>query len=187
MSNKEFQYEKQSYQEDCINHVIRIFDGINQNQNFNEVIQEHLAEYNYPNQISANKNIDILMETGTGKTFTYIKTMFELNKNFGHKKFIILVPSVPIREDTKTNFHNTKNYFKAYYANSKDKEIETYFYESGKISEVAGFINNSNLSCLVMTPASFNARNNILNRPLEKDFFLSAKSGKRITVHTQLH
>ena len=176
MPQKEFQYEKQPYQEDCIHNVVSIFEGINLNQNFNDVIKSHLAENNYPKQISPNKNIDILMETGTGKTFTYIKTMFELNRNFGYKKFIILVPSVPIREGTQINFQDTKNYFKAYYANNKDKEIETYFYESGKISEVIGFINNSNLSCLVMTPASFNAKDNILNRPLEKDFFRPASS-----------
>jgi type III restriction enzyme len=116
------------------------------------------------------------METGTGKTFVYIKTMFELNRNFGYKKYIILVPSVAIREGTRNNLQDTKIYFKAYYANNKDKEIETYFYESGKIAEVARFINSTNLSCLVMTPASFNAKDNILNRPLEKDFFRAADS-----------
>jgi len=171
MAHKEFQYEKQPYQEDCINNVVGIFEEIYQNQNFNNVIHNHLLQNNYPSKISAHKNIDIMMETGTGKTFTYIKTMFELSKNFGYKKFIILVPSVAIREGTQTNFLDTKNYFKAYYANSKDKEIETYFYESGKTSEVAGFINSSNLSCLVMTPASFNAKDNILNRPLERDMY----------------
>ncbi|MDY9917326.1 MAG: DEAD/DEAH box helicase family protein [Proteiniphilum sp.] len=171
MSLKEFQYEKQSYQEDCIYNVIHIFEGIHLNQGFNDVIESHLAGNNYPKQTSPNKNIDILMETGTGKTFTYIKTIFELNRNFGYKKFIVLVPSVPIREGTRTNFQDTKNYFKAYYANNKDKEIEAYFYESGKISEVVGFINNSNLSCLVMTPASFDKDKNILNRPLERDLY----------------
>lgn len=168
---KEFQYEKQPYQEDCIDNVIRIFEGIHLNQNFNDVIESHLAENNYPKQTSPNKNIDILMETGTGKTFTYIKTMFELNRNFGYKKFIVLVPSVPIREGTRTNFQDTRNYFKAYYANHKDKEIETFFYESGKIPEVTNFINSSRLSCLVMTPASFDKDKNVLNRPLERDLY----------------
>lgn len=58
---------------------------------------------------------------GTGKTFTYIKTIFELNKNFDYKKFIILIPTVPIREGTKTNLADTKDYFKSFYANEKEK------------------------------------------------------------------
>lgn len=67
-----------------------------------------------------------MMETGTGKTFTFIKTIFELSKHFGYKKFIILVPSVAIREGTKTNLEDTKDYFKSLYANEKEKEIETF-------------------------------------------------------------
>jgi type III restriction enzyme len=109
------------------------------------------------------------METGTGKTFTFIKTIFELNRNFGYKKFIILVPSVPIREGTKTNLEDTKSYFKSLYANEREKEIETFVYEGGNISAVRQFINASHLSVLVMTPSSFSHKDNILNRPLEKD------------------
>jgi type III restriction enzyme len=110
-----------------------------------------------------------MMETGTGKTFTFIKTIFELSKNFGYKKFIILIPSVPIREGTKTNLEDTKDYFKSFYANEKEKEIETFVYEGGNISAVRQFIVTSHLSVLVMTPSSFNSRENILNRPLERE------------------
>ena len=109
------------------------------------------------------------METGTGKTFTFIKTIFELSKNFGYKKFIILIPTVPIREGTKTNLEDTKDYFKSFYANEKEKEIETFVYEGGNISAVRQFIGTSHLSVLVMTPSSFSHKDNILNRPLEKD------------------
>jgi type III restriction enzyme len=109
------------------------------------------------------------METGTGKTFTFIKTIFELNKNFGYKKFIVLIPTVPIREGTKTNLEDTKDYFKSLYANEKEKEIETFVYEGGNISAVRQFIGTSHLSVLVMTPSSFSHKDNILNRPLEKD------------------
>src|SRR5690606_6266667 len=114
-------------------------------------------------------NIDIMMETGTGKTFTFIQTMLELAKNFGYKKFIILIPSVPIREGTKTNLQDTKEYFKTVYANEREKEIQPYVYEAGKTIEVAQFINETRLSVLIMTPASFSSKKNILNRPLEKE------------------
>jgi type III restriction enzyme len=124
-------------------------------------------KYNFP--VQDNKNIDIMMETGTGKTFTFIKTIFELSKNFGYKKFIVLIPTVPIREGTKTNLEDTKNYFKSFYANEKEKEIETFVYEGGNLSAVKQFIGTSHLSVLVMTPSSFNSKDNILNRPLERE------------------
>jgi type III restriction enzyme len=172
---REFQYDKQPYQETCINNIVGFFAKINQKTPFKEIVLSHLAAFKYPCQISDKKNIDILMETGTGKTFTFIKTIFELSNKFGHKKFIILAPSVAIREGTKASFADTKHYFKSYYANKKDKEIELFVYESGQISQVERFINDANkLSCLLMTPASFNDKNNKLNQPLEKDYFRTA-------------
>jgi len=170
ISPKHFQYEIQSYQEDCVNNIISIFKNIRQGKKFNDVFQEHYEKNNYRFPINdRNKNIDIMMETGTGKTFTFIKTIFELSKHFGYKKFIILVPSVAIREGTKTNLEDTKDYFKSLYANEKEKEIETFIYEGGNISAVNQFLNTSHLSVLVMTPSSFRHKDNILNRPLERD------------------
>jgi len=171
MAEKQFQYEIQPYQEDCIGGIIGIFDALRQNQPFNAVMTEHHTRRNYRFPIQDTKNIDIMMETGTGKTFTFIKTMFELNKNFGYKKFIILVPTVPIREGTKTNLEDTREYFKRYYANEREKEIEVFAYESGQISSVKQFIGTGHLSVLVMTPSSFDKDKNILNRPLEKEIY----------------
>ena len=168
---KQFQYEIQEYQEDCISNIVSIFDSLHQKKDFVEVLTAHKNKhkYNFPIQNTKNKNIDIMMETGTGKTFTFIKTIFELNKHYGYKKFIILVPSVPIREGTKTNLKDTKDYFKSVYANEQEKEIETFVYEGGNISAITQFINTSRLSVLVMTPSSFNSKDNILNRPLERE------------------
>lgn len=171
MSQKEFQYEIQPYQEDCISNIIGIFDALHQNQPFCEVMAEHHKIHGYHFLVQDTKNIDIMMETGTGKTFTFIKTMFELNKNFGYKKFIILIPTVPIREGTKTNLEDTKEYFKQYYANEREKEIETFVYESGQTSNVKRFIGTEHLSVLVMTPSSFDKDKNILNRPLENEIY----------------
>jgi len=94
---KQFQYEVQAYQEDCVNNIISLFESLHQKQNFNDVLTAHHKrnKYNFP--VQETKNIDIMMETGTGKTFTFIKTIFELSKNYGFKKFIVLIPTVPIR------------------------------------------------------------------------------------------
>ena len=166
---KYFQYEIQSYQEDCVTNITSLFESLRQKRNFGEVLTAHHKKNNYNFPVQDTKNIDIMMETGTGKTFTFIKTIFELSKHFGYKKFIVLIPTVPIREGTKTNLEDTKNYFKSFYANEKEKEIETFVYEGGNISAVRQFIGTSHLSVLVMTPSSFSHKDNILNRPLEKD------------------
>lgn len=166
---KQFQYEIQAYQEDCVNNIISLFESLRQKVNFGEVLTAHHKKNKYNFPVQDTKNIDIMMETGTGKTFTFIKTIFELSKHFGYKKFIILIPTVPIREGTKTNLEDTKDYFKSLYANEKEKEIETFVYEGGNISAVRQFIGTSHLSVLVMTPSSFSHKDNILNRPLEKD------------------
>ncbi|MCX8034996.1 MAG: DEAD/DEAH box helicase family protein [Candidatus Dojkabacteria bacterium] len=172
MVQKKFRYEIQKYQEDCISNIISIFEKFQQNIDKRVIFEEHyrLNNYNfYKFAISDSSNIDILMETGTGKTFTYIKTIFELRRNFGYKKFIILVPSVAIREGVKTQFEDTKDYFRSLYANETEKEIRVFVYEGGNTSVVRQFITTSNLSVLIMTPSSFRHKDNILNRPLEEE------------------
>lgn len=168
---KQFQYEIQSYQEDCVTNIVGLFERLRQKVNFSEVLTAHHKKHKYKFPVQDTKNIDIMMETGTGKTFTFIKTIFELSKHFGYKKFIILIPTVPIREGTKTNLEDTKDYFKSFYANEKEKEIETFVYEGGNISAVRQFIGTSHLSVLVMTPSSFSHKDNILNRPLEREIY----------------
>ncbi len=166
-NTKQFQYEVQSFQEECIANIISIFEKLHQNERFSNILTEHHRINNYKFPVLDSKNIDVTMETGTGKTFTFIKTIFELNKNFGYNKFIILIPTVPIREGTKTNLEDTKEYFKSFYANERDKEIEAFVYESGNTSAVKQFIGTAHLSVLIMTPSSFHSKDNILNRPLE--------------------
>lgn len=167
--SKQFQYEIQSYQEDCVNNIVSLFESLRQKEKFVDVLIEHHNKFNYKFPAQDTRNIDVMMETGTGKTFTFIKTIFELSRKFGLKKFIVLIPSVPIREGTKTNFEDTKDYFKSYYANEREKEVEVFTYEGGNISAVKQFIGNSHLSVLIMTPSSFNSQDKILNRPLEND------------------
>ena len=86
------QFTNQQYQIDCISNILEIFQSLENGKNFQDILQEHANKHKYQNIFSNKKNIDIMMETGTGKTFTFIKTIFELNKNFSYNKFIILVP-----------------------------------------------------------------------------------------------
>lgn len=169
IETKQFQYEVQAYQEECVNNIVSLFEDLRQKVSIVDLMTAHHTKHKYNFPVQNNKNIDIMMETGTGKTFTFIKTIFELSKNFGYKKFIVLIPTVPIREGTKTNLEDTKSYFKSFYANEKEKEIETFVYEGGNLSAIKQFISTSHLSVLVMTPSSFNSRDNILNRPLERE------------------
>jgi hypothetical protein len=81
---KQFQYEIQAYQEDCVNHIISIFEKLRQSEGFEAVLKAHHSTYSYNFPVQNTKNLDIMMETGTGKTFTFIKTIFELNKNFDY-------------------------------------------------------------------------------------------------------
>lgn len=76
---KQFQYEIQSYQEDCANNIISLFESLRQKANFGDVLTAHQKKNKYNFPVQDNKNIDIMMETGTGKTFTFIKTIFELS------------------------------------------------------------------------------------------------------------
>jgi type III restriction enzyme len=168
---KQFQYEIQPYQEECINGIIGVFGALLQGRPVCAAMVEHYARHGYHFPAQDAKNIDIMMETGTGKTFAFIKTMFELNRKFNCKKFIVLVPTVPVREGTKAHFYDTREYFKQYYANEPEKEIEAFVYESGQISSVRRFIGAQHLSALVMTPSSFDKDKNVLNRPLENEVY----------------
>ncbi len=178
MKQKHFQYEVQPYQENCVANIVSIFDDLRQGESFRAILQKHSQSNQYKFSVRDSKNIDIMMETGTGKTFTFIKTIFELNRNFGYKKFIILIPTVPIREGTKTNLEDTKDYFKGFYANEKEKEIETFVYEGGNVSAIEQYIRTPHLSVLILTPSSFAQKDGsktgklILNRFLEKDIQL---------------
>ena len=174
-----FLFNEQKYQEDCIEKILKIFSDLNSGSSLKEAITSNANNSSYPQIFSSQKNLDIKMETGTGKTFTFIKTMFELNHKFGYKKFIILIPSIAIKEGTKKNLEITKDYFKSYYSNSSsfDKEIEVEIYNSGNLSAIENFVRDEKrFSVLIMTPDSFNRDKNKINQPLQKDFFNNAKN-----------
>lgn len=112
-------------------------------------------------------NFTLEMETGTGKTYTFIKTMYELNRVYGFKKFVIVVPSVAIREGTMKNLAVTRSHFAADYANVPCVPI---LYDSNKFTDLRHFAQSDALSVLVINIDSFTKDNNKINQKGEKAF-----------------
>ena len=99
-------------------------------------------------------NLTIEMETGVGKTYTYIKTMFELNKRFGWSKFIVVVPSVAIREGVYKSFQITQEHFAEEYG----KKIRFFIYNSAQLTEIDRFASDSAINVMIINSQAFNAR-----------------------------
>jgi type III restriction enzyme len=105
------------------------------------------------------------METGTGKTYTYFRTIHELKQQCGFRKFIVVVPSVAIYEGTIKAFKQTKEHFKTLYGNENTHLTE---YDGQQISRVRSFATSSFTEIMVMTIDSFNKSSNIIYKPTEK-------------------
>ena len=109
-------------------------------------------------------NFSIEMETGTGKTYVYLRTIYELNKKYGFKKFVIVVPSIPIREGVLKNLQITHEHFQTLYDNTP---IRFYVYDRNKISQLRGFASSNNIEVLVINIDSFAKDENVINKPNE--------------------
>lgn len=99
-------------------------------------------------------DIDVEMETGTGKTYVYIKSMFELNKKYGFSKFIVVVPSIAIREGVKKSFEMTQEHFMDTYG----KKARFFVYNSKKLDEIEQFSSSSAINVMIINIQAFNAR-----------------------------
>lgn len=97
-------------------------------------------------------SIDVEMETGTGKTYVYIKTMFELNKLYGWSKFIIVVPSIAIREGVKKSFEMTESHFMEYYG----KKARYFVYDSSNLNQLDNFSNSFGINVMIINTQAFN-------------------------------
>ena len=98
-------------------------------------------------------NLDIEMETGTGKTFCYIKTMFEMNLKFGWSKFIVVVPSIAIREGVKKSLEMTAEYFQEEY----QKKAKFFIYNSKQLHNLESFSSDAGINVMVINVQAFNA------------------------------
>lgn len=116
--------------------------------------------------------LTIEMETGTGKTYTYIKTMFELNKNYGWSKFIIVVPSIAIREGVIKSFNIMSDHFAREYG----KRIQSFVYDSKQLTKIDQFASDSNMHVMIINTQAFNARGEDARRIyMRMDSFRSRK------------
>ena len=96
------------------------------------------------------------METGTGKTYVYIKTMFELNKRYGWSKFIVVVPSIAIREGVKKSFEITADHFMECYG----KKARFFIYNSSNLNQLDSFSSNSGINVMIINTQAFAASMN---------------------------
>lgn len=107
----------------------------------------------------------IEMETGTGKTYVYLRTIYELRKNYGFSKFIIIVPSIAIYEGVRKAFQITRSHFRSLYGN---EVVNLISYDGGQLNRVRNFATSSFTEIMVMTVASFNSITNNLYKHSEK-------------------
>lgn len=184
-----FKLESLKYQENAIQSIVKVFEGTEKNTFDNacfegirsnmtrltlEEVKNNILDALFENGISEevarlsdDNDICVEMETGTGKTLVYIKTIYELFKHYGFTKFIILVPSVAIRQ-------NIIGTFKSF-----DKQLEDIYgfkpnafeYDSKKLQKVTQFIEDQHPQVMIMTLASFNSEDKILNQAQREDLF----------------
>ena len=99
-------------------------------------------------------SLDVEMETGTGKTYVYTRTIFELNKRYGWSKFIIVVPSVAIREGINKSFEQTQEHFMDLYG----KKIRFFIYNSSNLGQIDQFSKDSSINVMIINMQAFNSR-----------------------------
>lgn len=128
-----------------------------------QLILEHLQKIQRANQIAPSDklegrsdgyNLTIEMETGVGKTYTYIKTMYELNRAYGWSKFIIVVPSIAIREGVYKSFEMTQEHFAEEYG----KKVRFFIYNSAQLTEIDHFASDSSINAMIINSQAFNAK-----------------------------
>lgn len=126
-----------------------------------EEIEENLRQVQLKNGLKPTDSLSsgdftVEMETGTGKTYVYLRTIFELNKNYGFTKFVIVVPSVAIKEGVYKTLQITQDHFEGLYP--KAKGYEYFLYDSQKLGQVRNFATSSNIQIMVTTVGAINKK-----------------------------
>lgn len=181
----QLQFEQLDYQTEAIHAVVDLFQGephhaqqFDLQNDFHHVVANRrvLSLDNIGKNLNAVQkhfrlpetqigkhglNFSVEMETGTGKTYVYLRTIFELNQQYGWKKFVIVVPSVPIREGVLQTIRATR----AHFASEFDQPIvRADMYRSDRLNALRGFATNQHIEILVMNIAAFNKDDNVINR-----------------------
>ena len=119
-----------------------------------------------PSDLLASGDFTIEMETGTGKTYVYLRTIFELNKLYGFSKFVIVVPSVAIKEGVYKSLQIMEDHFRSLYANVP---FEYFLYDSSKLGQVRNYATSSTIQIMVVTVGAINKKDvNNLYKDSEK-------------------
>ncbi|EOX1264625.1 DEAD/DEAH box helicase family protein [Campylobacter upsaliensis] len=189
-------FEKQDYQQSCIDNITSLltnFDFTTHNPQKLKARLQYFYKHNVMpvTTLSEKLNVDILMETGTGKTFTYLNLIFELNKHFKQNKFIIFVPRKAILESVKQNIKLTKDYFYSEYK----KHLKPYIYTDSKSQSqiINHYIKNKDeLSVLILTNSAIDKKDNLLNKNNEnlfdtKSIFKNIAALKPISIIDEPH
>ena len=114
---------------------------------------------------AADMQFCVEMETGTGKTYVYTKTIFELNRKYGFTKFIIVVPSIAIREGVFKSFEITKEHFGLQYDNVP---CRFFIYNSAKLSDVRQYATSANIEIIIINIDAFKKAENVINQAQDK-------------------
>ena len=187
-------FKNQAFQMDAVNAVVDLFAGQEKTRSTFSVMEEaqtnflnELGQGNalYIDQETLTANMHtvqkrnnlpltptaegcqfcIEMETGTGKTYVYTKTIFELNRKYGFTKFVIVVPSVAIREGVYKSFQVTQEHFGLQYDNVP---CRYFIYNSAKLSDVRQFATSSNIEVMIINIDAFKKAENIINQAQDR-------------------
>ena len=131
---------------------IQILKNIQEIQKLNDI--HECDQIERPGKIKLGYNLTIEMETGTGKTYTYIRTMYELHKKYGWSKFIVIVPSIAIREGVYKSFQVTQDHFQELYGH----KVNPFIYNSKRPQDIENFASDSRISVMIINTQAFNAR-----------------------------
>ena len=119
-----------------------------------------------PSDALVSPDFTVEMETGTGKTYVYLRTIFELNRNYGFTKFVIVVPSVAIKEGVYKSLQIMADHFRSLYANTP---FEYFLYDSSKLGQVRNFATSPNIQIMIVTVGAINKKDvNNLYKDSEK-------------------
>ena len=187
-------FKNQDFQTDAVNAVVDLFTGQEKTRSTFSVVEEkqvslmndlgvgnalyidgqtiseNMHAVQKRNRLPMTPTADdmqfcIEMETGTGKTYVYTKTIFELNRRYGFTKFIIVVPSVAIREGVYKSFEITKEHFGLQYDNVP---CRFFIYNSAKLSDVRQFATSANIEIMIINIDAFKKAENIINQAQDK-------------------
>lgn len=184
-------FKQQDFQTDAVNAVCALFDGqqrqtsifgmeqsigqiglykdmdtMNRLRISDEKITENMRTVQRKNRLPQTTDLQgrqfsVEMETGTGKTYVYTKTIYELNRLYGFTKFVVVVPSVAIREGVYKSLQITQEHFSAIYDNTP---CRFFIYNSAKLSDVRQFASNANIEIMIINIDAFRKAENVINQ-----------------------